>query len=132
MSDDFTFESFSLKTLLSDQNKMLNIPDYQRGYVWRTKDQGERLWRDIMEVINGEVKKVFLGPILVEQITTSFGADNEAMVVDGQQRLLTLYTLLMALLREAEVQKNTHLASILKAYIVFKNREEKWLSLIHI
>ena len=63
--------------------KRYRIPLYQRRYVW-SKANGDALWRDFIQL---EGKKHFTGTI----ITKSEGIDNQDMIViDGQQRLITL------------------------------------------
>ncbi|MBD3350985.1 MAG: DUF262 domain-containing protein [Candidatus Lokiarchaeota archaeon] len=71
------------------------IPEYQRPYVW-TKEEVEQLWNDLNGAFiesNGE-EEYFLGPLVVaSQKDESTGAPI-SYVVDGQQRLTTLQSLL--------------------------------------
>ncbi len=63
--------------------KRYRIPLYQRRYVWG-KANWDALWRDIIQL---KGKKHFTGTI----ITKSEDSDNQDMIViDGQQRLITL------------------------------------------
>lgn len=64
------------------------IPIYQRNYAW-TKDEIEQLLNDINDVPEGFPGKYYLGSLIVNQL----GA-NVFEVIDGQQRLTTLYLLL--------------------------------------
>jgi len=71
------------------------IPDYQRPYSW-DEEQCSKLWEDISEFfndINEEDAPYFLGNVVVYN-------DNKKkrIVVDGQQRLITLNLLVKALL----------------------------------
>ena len=57
------------------------IADYQRGYRW--KEEVEMLLNDISEI--GEGKNYCLQPIVVKK------SGNKYELIDGQQRLTTLY-----------------------------------------
>ena len=57
------------------------IADYQRGYRW--KEEVEMLLNDISEI--GEGKNYCLQPIVVKK------SENKYELIDGQQRLTTLY-----------------------------------------
>lgn len=79
-------------------NYTFNIPEYQRGYRWEQK-QVVDLMNDIKDFIDRrdahQVKdKEFycLQPVVVYKI-----GDNHYDVIDGQQRLTTLYLILQAL-----------------------------------
>lgn len=64
------------------------VPSYQRGYRW-TKDEVRALLDDIMEFpIEGD-KKYCIQPLIVKKLKDKEGEIYE--VVDGQQRLTTIY-----------------------------------------
>lgn len=64
------------------------VPIYQRNYAW-TKDEIEQMLNDINDVPEGKNGKYYLGNIIVNQIGV-----NAYEVIDGQQRLTTLFLLL--------------------------------------
>lgn len=68
------------------------IPDYQREYVWTDKEV-QQLLDDINDEIDGATQEYFIGTVLVSPGETS----NHYEVIDGQQRLTTLFLLLCAL-----------------------------------
>jgi len=76
------------------------IPIYQRNYAW-TKDEIEQLLNDINDVSDDFKGKYYLGSLIVNQL----GA-NVFEVIDGQQRLTTLY-LLLSFLNFDSVGKNS-------------------------
>lgn len=83
----------SSKTLreLFDRNKFhLRIPDYQRTYCWEERNV-YRLWTDISELT--EAKPYHLGNIILYRQNQNDAWD----IVDGQQRLVTLTLILLAL-----------------------------------
>lgn len=71
-------------------NKILEIPFFQRAYVWG-EDQWERLLDDLEHVslIN---KPYFLGSVIFKQLMTDSkqSVGDLRIVIDGQQRLTTL------------------------------------------
>lgn len=76
------------------------VPIYQRNYSW-TKDEIEQLLNDINDVPEGFKGKYYLGSLIVNQL----GA-NVFEVIDGQQRLTTLY-LLFSFLKNGSVNKHS-------------------------
>lgn len=74
------------------------IPIYQRNYVWEKKNV-EQLLFDIEEMIpfiNNEEEFHFFGSIVYID-TLHKGSFNEWTIIDGQQRLTTIFLLLQAL-----------------------------------
>ncbi|MSS10737.1 MULTISPECIES: DUF262 domain-containing protein [Clostridia] len=63
------------------------VPIYQRNYAW-SETQIEQLIEDIESSIDGSNKNYFLGNLIVNQTD-----NNVYEVIDGQQRLTTLYLL---------------------------------------
>jgi hypothetical protein len=88
------------KTVLAkllDSEKEFRAPIFQRPYVWGQK-QLNRVWSDIDAVETREEGTRFLGAIVLldrSRPSASSGA-REYLIVDGQQRLTTLYLLLVA------------------------------------
>lgn len=73
------------------------IPDYQRGYRWEANIHIEALLNDVLDFMNMSRKtddRYCLQPIVVSLSTVRKDAWE---VIDGQQRLTTLYFLLKAL-----------------------------------
>ena len=100
--------------------KILRIPDYQRGYSWGEK-QRKDFWKDLIS-IKGE-QKHYTGTISLEKIEQKAWKEKEEYnqiqgaikdgdglyyVVDGQQRLTTIFILLNELLNLA-IGKNLEL-----------------------
>lgn len=70
------------------------VPDYQREYVWTDKEV-QQLLDDIDEQIDGgNTREYFIGMVLVSPVE---GEKQHFEVIDGQQRLTTLFLLLCAL-----------------------------------
>ena len=121
------------------------VPVYQRPYVWTRERQWESLWSDVESTAirlaearrtahgndllaskaDSKAPPHFLGAIVVEQHPTSTTEIKTRLVVDGQQRLITLQLLLMGTLdalRAAGVDKR-QLAQLRK---LTRNDEEIW------
>ena len=77
------------------ENRLFTIPDYQRGYAWEKK-QVEELLKDIDHLMNdGVALRHYTGTLVLSRPD---GIDaGEFHVVDGQQRLTTLVTLMRML-----------------------------------
>ena len=76
------------------------IPIYQRNYAWRA-EQIEQLISDIQDSVVGGQDNYFLGNLVV----IKRGREDEFEVIDGQQRLTTLYLLLTFLEQDGEGEK---------------------------
>lgn len=74
----------------------LEVPLFQRQYVWGREQQWEPLWEDISRKFedylagrkDGPVH--FLGAMVLDQKQTATGHVEKRQVIDGQQRLTTL------------------------------------------
>ncbi|MBR4611802.1 MAG: DUF262 domain-containing protein [Kiritimatiellae bacterium] len=83
----------TLKSLSIDEltGQVFHIPWYQRGYRW-TPTEVKRLLEDIEEYRLSETDSGYsLQPICVSKYN---GLNNEWVVIDGQQRLTTIYLIL--------------------------------------
>ena len=67
------------------------IPDYQRGYSWQTQ-QLDDLWGDIESL--SDAKKHYTGTITIRKSDKDYAPYTSYEVVDGQQRLTTLFILI--------------------------------------
>ena len=88
----------SIKELLMTGTKeKFLIPEYQRSYAW-TDDQIYTLFEDLVEYTNNQNESsYFLGCIV------SFSNENkEQEIIDGQQRITTLFLLLRAIHRKLQ------------------------------
>lgn len=84
---DQKFECFVAEIF---DNKQYKIPIYQRNYAWEIEEI-EQLLDDISSFDNENGKKYYLGTLVLNK------GENEYEVVDGQQRLTTIYLILKAL-----------------------------------
>ena len=80
-------ELLTVDELFSHGN-VYTVPIYQRNYAWRAA-QIEQLISDIQDAAMGHESSYFLGNLVV----TPRAKPNDFEVIDGQQRLTTLYLL---------------------------------------
>ena len=92
---------------LFQNHAVYTVPVYQRNYAWRA-EQIEQLISDIHDAMgHGDGQGYFLGNLVVTRRTLS-KFENNFEVVDGQQRLTTLYLLLTFLERNGESPYTDH------------------------
>lgn len=108
-----------LLRFMEGHDKRFTIPIYQRNYDWR-KAHCETLYNDIRKVMQHK-KDYFIGSIVLLQDSM-----NEALIIDGQQRITTVSLLLLAM---ANYLKNNNgdaslIEQITETYLVDKYAEE--------
>lgn len=81
-------EQKNLKSLFANDDRYI-IPSYQRPYSW-TLEECRQLFDDVMDAYNGLRDSYFLGNIVLAEDDN----DDRPEVVDGQQRLITLWLFL--------------------------------------
>ena len=72
------------------------IPAYQRNYTWTAGKEVKQLLDDIKVVLSGERNKHFIG-IMIYLETSISPYQRECSVIDGQQRLTTIFLILYAI-----------------------------------
>ncbi len=96
-------------------DKRYVIPIYQRNYAWETTEI-EQLLDDIFYFDNKNGKKYYLGTLVLNEFN-----DKKLEVIDGQQRLTTLYLILKSL--KYKINKNA---------LVFESRQKSTYTLKNI
>lgn len=83
---------------LFDGNNVFKIPYFQRPYKWSSSrlDQFEK---DILKVVDGLTDTHFLGAVIVHGRKSSPSKINEFDVIDGQQRMTTVFLYLCAAIK---------------------------------
>ena len=94
--DRLTILAGAGKTLFSEVGVRYVIPRYQRAYAWEEKEI-EQLIDDICDD-NDPKRDYYIGSLIVARRKAGDGVEYE--VIDGQQRLTTIYLLLQCLLDE--------------------------------
>ena len=97
--DNLEYKDAYTPKLLAEEKKLLNIPIYQRLFVWE-EEQIDLLLDDLIEASSKTSDPYYIGIITVVE------KDGKWDIVDGQQRLTFL--------------------SLFGAYCCSKNQESKW------
>jgi hypothetical protein len=90
---------------LFSQATQVTIPLFQREYVW-TEKQLKRMIEEIDIIQNGEDTNRFLGAVIAVRRSANPAEPQPYEIVDGQQRLSTLYLFVLA--AAAVAAKNNH------------------------
>lgn len=86
--------------LTSGAKREFVIPEYQRPYAWST-DEINTLWEDLVNFANQRSEKTyFLGAIVFYE-----NENGEQEIIDGQQRLTSLFLMLRAIYSKLESMK---------------------------
>jgi hypothetical protein len=104
----------------------LEVPLFQRQYVWSREQQWEPLWEDISRKFEQSLEKQedapphFLGAMVLDQKQTPTTHVEKRQVIDGQQRLITLQIFLSAFRDFCTDQKCDELATECGNFILNK------------
>lgn len=117
-------EEMRLRPLI-ETTKQFSIPLFQRFYVW-DKKYWTTLWDDLIDLINepDQERAHFLGSLVlipVDHLSASFP---RFVVIDGQQRMVTLMLLLAAIRDHARTQEQPKLAEEIEHKMLFNPYKE--------
>lgn len=116
------YKAWLFQDIIEKNKRVFKVPVYQRNYDW-TNIECEKLYRDIM-VANERDHKHFTGTIVY--IVGIDGSNlNEVLIIDGQQRLTTLYILLKALY-DASKGVSVRIEEEIKEVMFNRNCDEKY------
>lgn len=90
----FIYQGSVITNFLSQNGQQYKIPVYQRNYEW-SREQCKKLFDDIVQAAKRN-QLHFTGSIVYQPLTPIKGINNN-IVIDGQQRLTTIYILIKAL-----------------------------------
>lgn len=102
-----------IRQLFGRPGIQFEVPDYQRGYEWEEKHL-EDLWNDLDRIGDGGVDFHYFGNIILRRKENG----DIFEIVDGQQRMITLSILMMAI-RDSdklETEGDRRLENILYCY----------------
>lgn len=81
--------------VLEKNKRMFKVPVYQRNYDWN-HIQCEKLYQDIMDANEKNIQHFTGTVVYIDDVNGGSGL-NEVLIIDGQQRITTMYILLKAL-----------------------------------
>ncbi|MCQ9329001.1 DUF262 domain-containing protein [Pelistega suis] len=113
--------SAEVKTLADIFKHKLKIPFYQRPYKWN-RDNVSQLWLDLKKAFYDNKDQAYrLGTIVIHHNKQPEGENEQNAsqeiqhdIVDGQQRLVTLVLLLLALQKEGELESGEDFSNLLE------------------
>lgn len=101
-------------------------PLFQRQYVWG-KSQIRELWDDIVQIVEGVESSRFLGAVVfdIKSAGKAFNAD-DVQIIDGQQRLSTIYFFIIQFGLLANEQGLTDVSKdLFEKYILIQKTKQK-------
>lgn len=117
MSDSSTpkieSQDLSVGALFKD---FFSVPDFQREYVWQ-REQVEKLLQDIYDEFYDEERRIVAGPeYFLGSIVACKADDGTYQLIDGQQRMTTLY-LILCVLRDIFKETGAERSKVLESQI---------------
>ena len=105
-----------IASLISKDN-IFSIPFFQRPYRWKS-ERIKRLQLDIMELVDGTTDFHFLGAVIVHGRRANPSDPDIFDVIDGQQRLTTIYLFLCSVVKAlCEEQQYDEASGLFLKYI---------------
>ena len=109
-----------IKDLFSEAKTFFAIPVYQRDYNWQEK-HCKQLFEDILNVgKNIDITSHFIGSIVYIHEGVYGIGEKEFYVIDGQQRMITITLLHIALYHRLKESKEEYADEIYELYLVNK------------
>ncbi len=105
------------------ETKKIIVPIYQRNYEW-TRENCRVLYEDLMMIVNGNRTKHFIGSIVSVKTNDS---TNAKIIIDGQQRIITVYLMYLAmynLIEEGEIETSINAEEIKEEFLIHKFSKE--------
>lgn len=101
---------FVLELLKSGGGSQYVIPVYQRNYVWEPTKQVKDLLDDVKGLLEGKYNYHFIGIIIYLESSGGSSTNKQFYVIDGQQRLTTIFLMLYALKHLSLIKGNSDLS----------------------
>jgi len=119
----------TLHDLLAERTQF-RIPTYQRAYDWKHDRQVTDLFDDVVASLEAEeAKELFLGTSILEEMPERNGKTKIVEIIDGQQRITTIFIFLVALRTYAKEYFDSELVDHIQEKIQiespFRNRAQK-------
>lgn len=106
---------------LTGGDSIFVIPFFQRPYKWQPKKLTQ-LQQDILSLVDGSIEVHFLGAVIIHGLPSNPADPNAYELIDGQQRLTTLYLHTCAVIRILiDLGEPGEAAQLFRKYIVDAN-----------
>jgi len=114
--------------IVSQARTQFVVPIWQRLYSWEEKEWKD-LWEDLINLYeklqHGELAEHFLGSIVVKTIEEKIGGMTRRVLIDGQQRLMTLLLLCSLIRDRARAKGRDELAEEIEYSFLFNKYAKK-------
>lgn len=117
------YKAWMLQDLIEKNKRLFRIPVYQRNYDW-SEVQCIKLFKDIMDSFNKD-KKHFTGSIIYIKGERCYSGLEESMIIDGQQRITTIFILLKVIYDKAVSGNETIIINEIEDLLFNRNCEEE-------
>jgi uncharacterized protein with ParB-like and HNH nuclease domain len=113
-----------LNRILGNNNQQYVVPLFQRAYSWDTREW-QILWNDLSEMLDQQTARThFIGSIVSMPAKSVPEGVGKFLLIDGQQRITTIYILLI-LLRDRAIADQPKLADeIQEGLLINKFRDD--------
>ena len=109
---------------LFGKDTIYEIPLFQRAYKWTWKKQIEAVTKDFDDLIKDEIKSLhFFGAIMVQRIETDIGESHRFEVIDGQQRLTTVFLFIMAVVFQMRYHDLDEAVRLFKRFLIDDDKD---------
>ena len=122
----FEAKDYQINDVLN--KSVFQIPRNQRRYVW-DKTNWQEFWEDIVNTISGNYRQHFMGSIVLNDDGKKDGL-NYYTIIDGQQRLITITILIIALLKVFKEFKMNDVFLGTLQYVIAKNNRNQMINII--
>ena len=95
MKNPFNGSECTLYDFMGSKKDVFVIPNLQRNYVWEKKNVADLL-TDITDGVDSK-SEFFIGSMVF--VEESLGINNKYLVIDGQQRIITLTLIISAIVK---------------------------------
>ncbi len=113
-------QDLSIESLYKD---FYTVPDFQREYVWQ-REQVEKLLEDVYDEFYDEEGQIIKGPeYFLGSIVVCKGDDGTLLLIDGQQRMTTIYLILCGI-RDLLIEMNEEPNDTLKTQIASASTDD--------
>ncbi len=116
------FKVWLFSDLIEKNKRVFKVPVYQRNYDWSNL-QCEKLYKDIIKAFERDHKH-FMGTV-VYIVGLNASTLNEVLIIDGQQRITTMYILLKALY-DLSKGVSTRIEAEIEEVMFNRNCDEKY------
>ena len=118
------YKAWMIQDVIEKNKRVFKIPVYQRNYDWNNV-QCEKLYDDVLIAFDKD-KKHFVGSVVYIKGEHVSSRLEEALIIDGQQRITTIYILLKAMLDIAKEIEEVRIEEELEDYLYNRRCDEEY------